>query len=112
MDKLKALITTFQAKNLPIFLTGDFNVNYRLDSLYKDPLFPYANMSAVGVQSSYESLNLASIASSQGTFNGSNRLIDYLFHWDRADVTIDSERISLSTHGSDHYGYYSTATLR
>jgi endonuclease/exonuclease/phosphatase family metal-dependent hydrolase len=112
MDKLSSLITSKKADNVPIFSLGDFNVDYRDDHVIKDPMFPYARMATVGVKSSYEALNLAGIASGQGTRPVSDRLIDYVWHWVRSNVVAISESISASTHGSDHYGYYSTLEIR
>jgi hypothetical protein len=39
-------------------------------------------------------------------------LIDYLFYVVRPDVAVTTERLSASTHGSDHFGLYSTVVLK
>jgi endonuclease/exonuclease/phosphatase family metal-dependent hydrolase len=107
MDKLVSQINTFKAENIPIFITGDFNVNYRYDRTVRNTMFPYYRMNAVGVKSSYQALNLAGISSTTPS-----RLIDYVFHQSRSDVTQVSEKLSLSTHGSDHFAVYNTVVVK
>jgi endonuclease/exonuclease/phosphatase family metal-dependent hydrolase len=111
MDKLVAQINTFKQDNIPIFITGDFNVNYRYDSVVKDSMFPYVRLGAVGVKSDWQLTNLAGIPTTQGTEGANNRIIDYVFELVRSDVTPRSVKINSSTLGSDHYPVFFTLQL-
>lgn len=97
MDGLKAMITEFKATGAAVFVTGDFNVNFKRDRVVKDPLFPYVNMREVGVQASYEYLG----APRQGTHGKGSRLIDYVFYLNHGGVTPVSQRV-LKGYRSDH----------
>jgi exonuclease III len=112
MDKLTALITKQKADNVPVFTLGDFNVDYRRDHIVKDPMFPYVRLGAVGARSSFDVLQLAGIGPTEGTRPVSDRLIDYVWNVVRPDTVVISEDISASTHGSDHFAFYSTSEIR
>lgn len=112
MDILVAKINEFKAEKIPIFVTGDFNVNYRYDIVVKTPIFPYAKLSPLGVHSNWEILNLAGIPSTARTQGDSGtRLIDYVFAWVRSDITPLSTSIGSSQLGSDHYPVFYKLTL-
>ena len=104
MDLLVNLVGYLKEQNLPIFVTGDFNVNYRYDSLqanqYKE--FPYARFGAVALKSNYQLTNMAGIGSTMGTQGTGTRLIDYIFSWDKGNITYLSNAISTQRYGSDH----------
>lgn len=101
MDGLKHLIGEFEARRKPVFVTGDFNVNYRKDKVVQSSLFPYVNMGQMGVQASYRALG----EPAHGTHvlpNGfDQRLIDYvMFSGHRAVQPVD-QRV-LFGYNSDH----------
>jgi hypothetical protein len=75
METLKALVLELKAPGVPVFVTGDLNVNYRRDVRVQDPAFPYVNLSQVRVEASYASLGLPAIGTHVGSV-GSTRLID------------------------------------
>jgi exonuclease III len=104
MDLLVNLIGYLKEENIPIFVTGDFNVNYRYDSLqsnqYKD--FPYARFGAIALKSNYQLTNMTSIASSAGTQGSGTRLIDYIFSWDKGNIGYLTNTIGTERYGSDH----------
>lgn len=112
MTNLKALLAELQKSNIPIYLVGTFNVDYRYDRYGYTSYFPYASLKPVGVRSNWDLLGLSGISGSAGTLSGSKRLIDYVFTWQRNDVAANSIAISSSTHGSDHYGAFLTTTIK
>jgi endonuclease/exonuclease/phosphatase family metal-dependent hydrolase len=100
MAGLRSLITQLKETGAAIFVTGDFNVNYRRDVIVQDKLFPHYNMGEVSVYASYKTLGMPEI----GTHvSGSNdtRLIDYVFSLRHDAVTPRSQDI-LRGYGSDH----------
>lgn len=111
MDNLLEHLAAIKQDNIPIFISGDFNVNYRYDHVVRDAAFPYVRMGSAGARSSFDSLGLAGIGASQGTVTSSSRLIDYFFHIARSDVFVKSHSISASSYGSDHYVYYNTVEI-
>jgi len=112
MTNLKALISELQKSNIPIYIVGTFNVDYRYDRYGYTSYFPYASFKAVNVRSSWDLMGLSGIGSSTGTLSGGKRLIDYVFTWQRSDVTANSIAVATSTHGSDHYAAYFTNTIK
>ena len=87
MEKLVAKIKTFQKDNLPIFVTGDFNFNYRADNC-KQALTPCRALSKdLSVKSGWEWTKLGDMGSSKGTIHDSKAIIDYVFSWQRSNVT-------------------------
>lgn len=97
MSALQDLIRQFQATGLPVFVTGDFNVNYRRDKVIKPAMFPYASLGAVGVRASYA----ATSEPSYGTHGGGTRLIDYVAHTVSSKVKPVSTEVLLG-YNSDH----------
>ena len=84
-----------------VFVTGDFNVNYRNDSVKQATIFPYHALGAIGVRSSFQNVSVPK----EGTHvlaNGySKRLIDYVLNLERRSVRSDDHRIIFGL-GSDH----------
>lgn len=84
-----------------VFMTGDFNVNYRGDKVVKAPMFPYHALGQIGLQSSFQRIS----EPKEGTHvlaNGfSKRLIDYVFSMERRSLRPDSHTI-LRGYSSDH----------
>ena len=102
MQRLVALINELKPANIPIFITGDFNVNYRYDQTGTVSYFPYNTLKAVGVRSNWYLMNLSGISSTTGTHEGGSRIIDYVWSLDRKDVYPISAKISSNRYGSDH----------
>lgn len=104
MDLLISLVQYLKEQSLPIFVAGDFNVNYRYDSTlatpYKD--FPYVRLGAVALKSNYQLAGLGKIANTVGTEGGGSRLIDYVFSWDKGNVDYLSTGVGANRYGSDH----------
>ncbi len=111
MNILTAKVSTFQKEKIPIFIVGDFNVNYRYDSKvqYKD--FPYTRLGKIGVRSNWQRLNLAGISKGSGTHGGGSRIIDYAYSADNKEVVPVSASISKSKYGSDHAPVYMSANF-
>jgi endonuclease/exonuclease/phosphatase (EEP) superfamily protein YafD len=97
MEGLTDLIGPMKATGAEVFVTGDFNVNFRRDRVLKTKIFPYATMAALGLRASYESLWEPRI----GTHGGGTRLIDYVFSLPQNTVTPASQTV-LRGYGSDH----------
>lgn len=112
MNVLTSKINAFKATGLPIFITGDFNVNYRYDHKVQYKNFPFARMNAIGVHSGYQRLDLANIPKSKASQGSGNRIIDYVWYSDNSNVYPLSESISTVRYGSDHYPVYLTVKLQ
>ena len=112
MTNLKALIGELQKSNVPIYVLGTFNVDYRYDRYGYTSYFPYASFKTINVRSSWDLMGLSGISSSAGTLSGGKRLIDYVFTWQRSDVVANAIAVATSTHGSDHYAAYFTSTIK
>ena len=101
MDGLKKLIAQFEARRKPVFVTGDFNVNYRKDKVVRSSLFPYVNMGQVGVQASYKALG-EPVHGTHVLPNGyDQRLIDYVMFSNHQAVKPVANRV-LFGYNSDH----------
>lgn len=107
MDKLVSLTKKLQKDNVPIFITGDFAMDYRKDTGTVS-IFPKAALGAVGVKSNWELTNMQGVASKAKTYGSGARLIDYVFAWNVEPI---STSIAKSRQGSDHYAVYFTADL-
>ena len=116
MPTLVKLIKEFQKTNLPIFVTGDINADYRADK-GKTSALPRAALSeGLNVKSGWEYLKLKGISSGTGTA-GSSRIIDYVFSWKQSYITYQSMEIIRSGSsrngwsGSDHKPIALTLTI-
>jgi exonuclease III len=112
MDVLASKIKAFAATGLPVFITGDFNVNYRYDHKVQYKNFPFTRLGAVGAHSDYQRLDLAGIPKSQASQGGGNRIIDYVWYTNSSKVYPISESISTTRYGSDHSPVYFTTNVR
>lgn len=101
MNALRTKVEGIQDSGRSVFVTGDFNVNYRKDKIERDTAFPYYNMGLVDVRASYYALG----EPRTGTHVLSNgfdlRLIDYVHFWARRMVVPQAQRIMLGLN-SDH----------
>lgn len=113
MTLLTSLVQFMQEESIPVFVVGDFNVNYRYDSSqatpYKD--FPYAKLSSIGVKSSYQYTGLNGIADNMGTQGSNNRLIDYVFSDSKSNIKYEQNSVGQTRYGSDHSPVTLTMTI-
>lgn len=112
MTNLTALINELKAANVPIYVVGRFNVNYRYDHTVKTSYFPYASLGAIGVRSGWDAMSLSGISSSVGTEGTGSRLIDYVFASQRSDVMSNSIAVSSSQYGAGHSVAFYTSTVK
>jgi endonuclease/exonuclease/phosphatase family metal-dependent hydrolase len=106
MDAFKAELGTRPG---PVFITGDFNVNYRCDKKVRHFRFPWASFNSLEpqVKSNWEWHELAGLAlPAHGTHKphkGGKRIIDYVFARADPDVSYKGKAIwSDRRFGSDH----------
>lgn len=102
MRKLVAWIEKTKKQNLPIFLTGDYNFNYRRDNC-KQELTPCVALSKKqNVKSGWEYTRLKDVGDNKGSIKDSAALIDYVFSWDRSYITYQAMEV---THGGSKGTY-------
>ncbi len=111
MDVLISKTKSFATTDRPIFVLGDFNVNYRYDSVVKDPMFPFARLNPIKVSSSFQRLNQIVPNPALSTHGTSGRLIDYVFALQHSRLAVTNEFIDSGTYGSDHHPVTNTATI-
>lgn len=115
MLNMASKIKEFQADELPIFLTGDINADYRTDKCSTQAL-PCRSLSTdLAIKSGWEYLKLKGIGKSTGTAS-STRIIDYVFSWDQPYITYDTMQIVYGGKGkgwggSDHKPVALTLTI-
>ncbi|WP_188111201.1 endonuclease/exonuclease/phosphatase family protein [Nocardioides antri] len=63
-----------------VFVTGDFNVNYRKDKIAQDPIFPYAALGTRGIRSSFYKLGEPGTGTHVLDNGFDKRLIDYVHY--------------------------------
>lgn len=111
MEGLIALIREIQATTGGlVFVTGDFNVNYRGDVVAKAPIFPYVALGSVGVTSSYQNVEVPETGTHILDNGFDKRLIDYVFNLHRRGVASDALQIIMGL-SSDHRPLVSDFTL-
>lgn len=109
MENIKSKIRSINEKNgNPVFVAGDFNVNYRIDKVKQAARFPYASLGSVDTVSSYKKLG----ETQQGTFRSSGRLIDYIFVRNHRAVTLESQRVISDGLRSDHNALLVTVLVK
>jgi endonuclease/exonuclease/phosphatase family metal-dependent hydrolase len=92
-----------------VIVTGDFNVNYRLDHTVS--YFPRLALNAINLHSGWERLELAGIGPRSGSIVGSSRIVDYVFTADDAALQPVAATIGTEAYSSDHYPVFYTATV-
>jgi endonuclease/exonuclease/phosphatase (EEP) superfamily protein YafD len=102
MQGLVSMIQGIQAQKRLVFVTGDFNVNYRKDRVVQDTAFPYANLGAVNVRSSYYALGEPGTGTHVLSNGFAQRLIDYVHFWDRKKLVVPQAQRILLGLNSDH----------
>ncbi len=106
MKMLADKIAALQPEQLPIFLTGDLNADYRTDKC-KAQALPCRSLSTdLSIKSGWEYMKLKGMGKTTGTAS-STRIIDYILSWDRDTLTYESMRILYGGKGkgwggSDH----------
>lgn len=108
-------VKQLEAKGLPTFLVGDFNVNFRRDKCTVS-WFPCKALGSANMKSAFELTHLAGVAGSASTHSSGSRLIDYVFVKTDSRVTANSIGIvGLSDNsgykGSDHRPSYARVTI-
>ena len=103
MKKLVAKLEQLQKDDLPIFITGDFNFDYRGDTCKQTWSPCKALGKGLDVKSGWEYTKLGSMSGSVGTAGGT-RIIDYVWSWDRDYITYQSMHI---LHGGNGTGGWS-----
>lgn len=106
MTNTVAMLKKFQKDNLPIFFTGDFAANYRLDDC-SNKYFPCQAFSHdLNLKSGWEYTKLSGIGKSTGTIADSTRIPDYVFSWNLDYITYQSNTARGGSgngwSGSDH----------
>ena len=102
MQGLVALIQELQASSAGlVFVTGDFNVNYRGDMVAQATIFPYASLGAIGVTSSYQNVEVPETGTHVLDNGFDKRLIDYVFNLGKRSVSADALQILMGL-SSDH----------
>lgn len=116
MSNLAKLVESKKKDNLPIFITGDFNVDYRDDKSCKIADWACRKLGkAYGIYPAWHFNNLSGISKSQGTLETSSRLIDYVMVPTRDDIGVKSTHIIGGSGngwgGSDHKPSIATIAL-
>ncbi len=113
MPVLASTMRQLGANGVPVFLAGDFNVNYRTDSCSVS-WFPCKGLANATMKSAFALTNLAGISSSTGTHKDGKRLIDYVFV--RTDSRVKVNSVSIvgggnGYRGSDHHPSLARVTI-
>lgn len=108
MDGIVKTIDKAQDQELPIFITGDFNVNYRKDKQAQSPVFPYARFKAKNVFANWYYLGAKA---NEGTHDTGTRLIDYV-HASKSKLVEPKAYAILPKGNSDHNPVRLTLRLR
>lgn len=87
MKALSKFIASKKSENIPIFVTGDYNANYRLDSSCKLSWYPCKTFASLEFRSGYAYTGLAGIVKTDSSVGSSSSIIDYVFSWQRNDVS-------------------------
>ncbi len=84
-----------------VFVTGDFNVNYRNDKVKQDPIFPYAALGTHAFRSSFNKLGEPGTGTHVLGNGFDKRLIDYVHFKPTRRVIATGQRI-VTGMNSDH----------
>ena len=103
MDGLRAVIDRIHAQEGGglVFVTGDFNVNYRNDKRTQDPIFPYDGLGERALRSSYYKLGEPATGTHTLSNGFDKRLIDYVSYKPTRRVIATGQRI-MRGFNSDH----------
>jgi endonuclease/exonuclease/phosphatase (EEP) superfamily protein YafD len=84
-----------------VFVTGDFNVNYRRDRVVRARIFPYHVLGSRGLRASYAPLGMPRRGTHARANGGDTRLIDYVYFSPRGWLTPRRQAV-LKGFSSDH----------
>lgn len=112
MSNLLTLVNELKASNVPIYVVGNFSVNYRYDKNGYTSYFPYASLKPLGIRSNWDVMSLSGISNSTGTTTSDNHIVDYVFAWQRSDVTPNAITIASSSYGSSYKPVFFTTTIK
>ncbi|KAA1421072.1 hypothetical protein F0U44_01740 [Nocardioides humilatus] len=84
-----------------VFVTGDFNVNYRNDKVVQDPIFPFAAMGSQAMRASYYKLGEPATGTHVLPSGFDKRLIDYVLYKPTRRVIATGQRVVTGLN-SDH----------
>lgn len=112
MDVLTNKISSLKKDGIPIFIAGDFNVDYRKDARTNNSTFPKNRLGRLGVYSNWQLTNLDGVSKKKGTQGSNNRVIDYVFILKHPQIQAIRSGISSSRYGSDHFPAYVISTFR
>ena len=103
MAGLQALVDKIRAEEGGglVFVTGDFNVNYRKDKIAQDPIFPYAALGTRALHSSYYKLGEPATGTHVLDNGFDKRLIDYVHFKRTRRVTAVTQQVVRGMN-SDH----------
>lgn len=113
MPMLASTMRQLGANGVPVFLAGDFNVNYRSDGCSVS-WFPCKGLGNATMKSAFALTNLAGIGNSTGTHEDGKRLIDYVFVRTDSRVKVNSVSVVGSGsgyRGSDHHPSLARVTI-
>jgi hypothetical protein len=57
MNTLISKLNELKGANIPIFVTGDSNIDFRKDRVVKNSMFPYYRLGAIGFRSNWDVLS-------------------------------------------------------
>lgn len=99
----------FTAANVPIYVLGDFNVDYRTDKTVKYKYYPYVTFANLGFTSNWAFADANEPLPAGGT-GSSTRLIDYIAIKESLGMSFDSTSINADMFGSDHHPVFATVS--
>ena len=107
MRNLANLIKSKISSSTPVFVVGDFNVDYRDDKSCKISDWPCRKIGTpYKIYPAWRYNNLSGISRSQGTLHDGSRLIDYVMVPTRSDTKVQSTSVLGGNNngwgGSDH----------
>jgi protein-tyrosine phosphatase len=127
MKALSKFIASKKSDNLPVFVTGDYNADYRFDYTCSLSWYPCSTFRSMTFRSGYDYTGgLSRLGKSDSSVGSASTVIDYVFSWQRSDVSPISMQIiaptaSCSTdksgqkhcwNGSDHKPVFFTVGLK
>jgi len=86
MKAFTKFIAKHKSENIPIFATGDYNANYRVDKSCSLSWYPCSSFRSLDFYSGYSYTGLAGISKTASSVGSSDRIIDYVFSWKRSNV--------------------------
>lgn len=101
MTGLQSLVREFGSTGALVFVTGDFNVNYRKDRIVRAKMFPYMRLGSLATRPTWFTLGEPATGTHVLENGFDKRVIDYVFNTAHEAVTVKSQAI-LRGYASDH----------